>query len=98
MIQFLQIAQAAVTEVGIAITLHHCSQTPCENAIDSLGFVLYTGPFNPQRTSPTTQPVQSFPVVIPTSFDSGSAVLSVVHSQLVGVSNFHRDDFHRNQF
>ena len=80
-----QIAQQAVTEIGIAITLHPCSQSPCENADDSLGTVLYTGPYNPQRTSPTTQPVQGFSVVIPTSFESGPALISVVHSSLVGV-------------
>ena len=76
-----------MTEVGVAITLHHCTQTPCESANDSLGSVLYTGPFNPQRSSPTTQPVQGFPVVIPTSFESGPAVFSVVHASLVGVSS-----------
>jgi len=78
------IAQQAVTEIGIAITLYPCSQTPCEDANDSLGTVLYTGPYNPQRTSPTTQPVQGFSVVIPSSFESGPALFSVVHSSLVG--------------
>ena len=74
------------TEVGISIQLHHCTQTPCENADGQLGTVLYTGPFNPQKSSPTTEPVQGIPLVIPTSFESGPAVMSVVHASLVGVS------------
>ncbi|KAI5120389.1 hypothetical protein M0805_000169 [Coniferiporia weirii] len=77
------------TEVGIAITLEHCSQTPCEDASERLGDILYAGAYNPQRGPGNEgQPAQNFTVAIPAGFPTGPAVISVPHANLLGAGPF----------
>ncbi|KAI5119275.1 hypothetical protein M0805_008056 [Coniferiporia weirii] len=77
------------TEIGVSIALQHCSQTPCEDASEDLGEILYAGPFNPQRASDNEgQPMQNFTVTIPAGFPTGPAVISVPHANLVGAGPY----------
>ncbi|PAV17831.1 hypothetical protein PNOK_0631700 [Pyrrhoderma noxium] len=77
------------TEVGIAITLKHCIQNPCEDASEALGSVLYSGPYNPQfGPGMGGQPYQNFTLTIPGGIQSGPAVLSVAHANLIGAGPF----------
>ncbi|KAL5478365.1 hypothetical protein ACEPAI_2549 [Sanghuangporus weigelae] len=76
---------SASSEVGIAILIHHCNQSPCEDASEQMGSLLYTGSFNPQRGAGFHgAPVQNFSVTIPESIQPGPAVLSVAHANLIG--------------
>ncbi|KLO18608.1 hypothetical protein SCHPADRAFT_819719 [Schizopora paradoxa] len=86
------------TEIGVAISLHHCTQSPCEDATQALGTTLYSGPFNPQRPTGSPglasgAPFQSFGVTIPQDFAKGDAVVSVVHSSLIGAGPFFSTEF-----
>lgn len=82
-----QDALTGSTEVGIAITLKHCTQNPCEDTSEALGSVLYSGPYNPQfGPGMGGQPYQNFTLTIPGGIQSGPAVLSVAHANLIGVS------------
>lgn len=77
------------TEVGIAITIKHCSQNPCEDTSEALGAVLYSGPYNPQfGPGMGGQPYENFTLTIPGGIGSGPAVLSVAHANLVGAGPF----------
>ncbi|KLO18611.1 hypothetical protein SCHPADRAFT_993492 [Schizopora paradoxa] len=81
------------TEIGVAITLHHCTQSPCEDASQTLGSVLYSGPFTPQRPTGSPglasgAPFEGFGVTIPQGFATGEAVVTVVHSSLIGAGPF----------
>ncbi|KAH8112257.1 hypothetical protein DFH11DRAFT_1608864 [Phellopilus nigrolimitatus] len=60
------------TEIGIAITLQKCSQTPCPDESQTLG-----------NGGNAVQPFQNFTVTVPSGF-SGPAVLSVAHANLIG--------------
>jgi len=77
------------TDIGVAVTIHHCNQSPCEDATQMLGEIFYAGAFSPQRPPPGTsgpangEPFQSFFASIPSDFPKGPAVLSVPHSALV---------------
>lgn len=78
------------SDIGIGITLHHCSQNPCESAVEVLGSILYAGAFHAQRFADGVEfgePHENFTVQIPAGFQPGPAVLSVPHSVLVGVSH-----------
>lgn len=72
-------------DIGIGITLAHCTQNPCETHVDNLGTVLFVGPFNPEFGGGEV-PTQNYSVQIPSSFQPGPAVLSLEHAALVGVS------------
>ncbi|KLO10789.1 hypothetical protein SCHPADRAFT_832040 [Schizopora paradoxa] len=82
------------TEIGVAVLIHHCTQSPCEDTTETLGQVFYAGPFNPQRPSggsPGTAsgaPFQSFYASVPYDFPKGPAVLNVAHASLVGAGPF----------
>ncbi|TDL18089.1 hypothetical protein BD410DRAFT_793581 [Rickenella mellea] len=76
------------TEVGIGITLAHCSQNTCEDTNERLGAILYAGPFSPQNGAGDFVPFQNFTVQVPPSFQTGKAVLSVAHASLVGAGPF----------
>jgi len=86
------------TEIGVAIALHHCTQSPCEDASQDIGTVLYSGPFSPQRPTGSPglssgAPFQSFGVTIPQDFAKGPAVFTVVHSSLIGAGPFFSNEF-----
>ena len=77
------------TDIGIAITLQHCTQNPCADVSEDLGSILYAGAFNPQFEQDGVafgEPHENFTVQIPAGFQTGTAVLSVPHSVLIGVS------------
>ncbi|EJD05317.1 uncharacterized protein FOMMEDRAFT_78189 [Fomitiporia mediterranea MF3/22] len=77
------------TEIGVSILIHHCTQSPCEDASEQMGSILYSGSFNPQRGPGFFgEPVQNFTVTIPDGFQPGPAVLSVAHANLVGAGPF----------
>ncbi|KDQ51242.1 hypothetical protein JAAARDRAFT_140580 [Jaapia argillacea MUCL 33604] len=73
-------------EVAIVIALRSCNTGGCIDPASALGIVLYTGPYNPQYSSPPDQkpPHQNFSVQVPTSFTPGKATLSVTHLALIG--------------
>ncbi|KLO18609.1 hypothetical protein SCHPADRAFT_925066 [Schizopora paradoxa] len=80
-------AQSPSTEIGIAVTLQHCQQNPCEDVSQDLGTVFYAGAYQPQRFDPPAAsgaPYQNFTVNIPQGFQKGPAVFSVPHSNLIG--------------
>ncbi|KAJ8696955.1 hypothetical protein PTI98_006774 [Pleurotus ostreatus] len=78
------------TEVGIAINIQPCAaRGECIPPEDLLGFTLYAGSYNPQfhtNVSFGLPPHQNFTVALPSSFAKGTALLSVTHLSLVGVS------------
>ncbi|KAI5120384.1 hypothetical protein M0805_000164 [Coniferiporia weirii] len=77
------------TEVGVGITLHHCTQSPCEDVTQALGYVLYSGAYDPQpTTSSHGSPAQNFSIYIPEKFAAGAAVLSVAHASLAGAGPY----------
>ncbi len=79
---------SSVTEIGIAVTLQHCQQNPCEDVEDDLGTIFYAGPYQPQFFTPPSAPgapYQNFTVNIASGFAKGPAVFSVPHTSLVGV-------------
>lgn len=75
--------------MGIAVTVQHCEEDPCEDVAESdgLGPVLFVGPYEPGFFSPPS-PIggayQNVTVNLPT-FGPGLAVISVPHAALVGV-------------
>ena len=74
------------TEIGIAISLQHCTQNPCEDVTERLGDTLFAGPFNPQFQPPDNgPPFQNYTVTVPSGFPTGLAALSVTHATLIGV-------------
>ena len=75
----------AVTEIGIAISIKHCSQSPCEDMSSALGAVLYAGTYNPVMDYDLGYSYQNFTLTIP-GFESGEAAISVAHASLVNVS------------
>ncbi|KLO10767.1 hypothetical protein SCHPADRAFT_502195 [Schizopora paradoxa] len=78
----------ALTEIGIAVTLQHCQQNPCEDVSEDLGTIFFAGPFQPQNFQPPAssgEPYQNFTVNIPSSFAKGPAVFSVPHAALFGL-------------
>ncbi|KLO10786.1 hypothetical protein SCHPADRAFT_832036 [Schizopora paradoxa] len=78
---------SSITEVGIAVTLQHCQQNPCEDVSNDLGIVFYSGPYQNQEFTPPSAPgwpYQNFTVNVPSGFQKGPAVFSVAHAQLVG--------------
>ncbi|KLO10776.1 hypothetical protein SCHPADRAFT_502683 [Schizopora paradoxa] len=82
---------SSVKEIGIAVTLQHCQQNPCEDVEDDLGTIFYAGPYQPQfftPPSPPGAPYQNFTINIASSFPKGPAVFSVSHAQLLGAGPF----------
>lgn len=72
----------AVTEIGIAISIKHCSQSPCEDMSSALGAVLYAGTYNPVMDYDLGYSYQNFTLTIP-GVESGEAAISVAHASLV---------------
>ncbi|KIK68468.1 hypothetical protein GYMLUDRAFT_35890 [Collybiopsis luxurians FD-317 M1] len=80
----------ASSEVALVIGLLSCGSAPCPTPAQTLGTVLYNGPFDPEfRTVPGTPnlpPYQNFTLTVPSNFAKGNAQLGVVHVALVGLS------------
>ena len=73
-------------EVAIVIGLQSCSSGPCMPPSSIMGTILYNGPFTPVYHEPYLAPYQNFTVEVPSSFETGTALIGVVHVTLIGVS------------
>ncbi|KAJ5384834.1 hypothetical protein N7517_002745 [Penicillium concentricum] len=71
-------------EMGIAIGLSSCKSSPCREADEVLGTVLYNGPFNPQYHESSLPPYENFTVTMPTSATLGRSQINVAHAALIG--------------
>lgn len=86
-----QLTMGTSIEVGIAIGLHSCGDSPCGADPDVANFldpVLYAGPYNPQYREVGVQPYQNFTVTVPEYFYPGppqELSLNVAHFELVSV-------------
>ncbi|KAI9044749.1 uncharacterized protein KD926_011719 [Aspergillus affinis] len=74
-------------EVGVAIGLQSCANSPCHVPKDVMGRILYNGPFKPVYHEYYLPPYENFTVTVP-DFDNGDAVLGVAHVSLVGAGPF----------
>ncbi|KAG5917860.1 hypothetical protein E4U61_002373 [Claviceps capensis] len=76
-----------VQEVSVVISMATCPGGKCPSAGDSIGMVLYAGPFKPQGTGKPQEagkPQETFNITIPNSFPTGPAELLATHFLLVG--------------
>ncbi|KAF5348504.1 hypothetical protein D9756_009644 [Leucocoprinus leucothites] len=73
-------------EVSVAIGITSCASGFCPSPSDTLGNLLYSGPYNPQRVpgDPFLQPNQNFTVTIPGHLPKGPATIGVAHFALIG--------------
>ncbi|KAF9445455.1 hypothetical protein P691DRAFT_675614 [Macrolepiota fuliginosa MF-IS2] len=78
---FLSSAQ----EVAVVIGVQSCV-TRCPAPSDTMGQVLYSGSYNPQRdpANRTKQPFQNFTVTVPSNLPKGPAQIGVAHFSLIG--------------
>ncbi|TFY62014.1 hypothetical protein EVJ58_g4139 [Rhodofomes roseus] len=80
------------TEVGIAICLKSCTgYTGGCDAVDTteaLGSVLLTSSWAPVYHPDEWYPYQNFTVTVPTSFQSGQAILTATHFALLGAGPY----------
>ncbi len=66
----------------------HCEDVPCEDRSQQIGVVVYAGGYDPTTLAPSEYGdsyYQNFTVTAP-AMATGPAVLSVVHTELIGVS------------
>lgn len=75
-------------EVAVVIALRACGNNPCASPDEVLGDILYNGPYHPQFDSPPDEqpPHQNFSLTVPEYIANGTALLSVTHLTLIGVS------------
>lgn len=71
-----------------------CAAAPCPAPADTMGRILYSGHFNPQRdpAMPAMQAYQNFTVFLPENLPKGAAQINVYHVALIGVSSPPDDD------
>ncbi|OOO07978.1 hypothetical protein AFCA_012472 [Aspergillus flavus] len=72
-------------EMGVAIGVASCPERPCMAPKDTLGTLLYNGPFKPEYHD-SSPPYQNFTVTIPDSIAKGDAQINVAHVAIVGAS------------
>ncbi|KAE8368000.1 hypothetical protein BDV27DRAFT_123086 [Aspergillus caelatus] len=72
-------------EMGVAIGVASCASNPCMAPKDTLGTLLYNGPFKPEYHD-NLGPYQNFTVTIPDSIAKGDAQINVAHVAIVGAS------------
>lgn len=77
-------------DVAIAIGLEYCSRFPegCASVpiTEIMGDILYSGPYDPEYHEDYKPQYQNFSILVPETFPTGLASLSVAHFVLVGVS------------
>ncbi|KNG88757.1 hypothetical protein ANOM_002819 [Aspergillus nomiae NRRL 13137] len=73
-------------EMGVAIGVASCASRPCMAPKDTLGTLLYNGPFKPEYHETSQPPYQNFTVTIPDSIAKGDAQINVAHVAIVGAS------------
>ncbi|KAJ5467508.1 hypothetical protein N7475_005260 [Penicillium sp. IBT 31633x] len=71
-------------EMGVAIGLSSCQSSPCRNADEVLGTILYNGPFNPKYHENSLPPYENFTVRVPSDAVSGRSQINVAHAALIG--------------
>lgn len=76
--------------MGVAIGLSSCQSSPCRNADEVLGTILYNGPFDPQYHENSLPPYENFTVRVPSDAVSGRSQINVAHAALIGVSTDHK--------
>ncbi|KAE8161896.1 hypothetical protein BDV40DRAFT_266592 [Aspergillus tamarii] len=72
-------------EMGVAIGVASCASNPCMAPKDTLGTLLYNGPFKPEYHD-NLGPYENFTVTIPDSIAKGDAQINVAHVAIVGAS------------
>ncbi|KAB8071476.1 hypothetical protein BDV29DRAFT_179133 [Aspergillus leporis] len=75
-------------EVAVAIGVAFCASSPCFAPKDSIGTILYNGPFKPEYHETSQPPYQNFTVQIPDSAAEGTAQINVAHVAIVGASTW----------
>ncbi|KAF5348503.1 hypothetical protein D9756_009645 [Leucocoprinus leucothites] len=75
-------------EVSVAIGISSCSSGFCRSPSDTLGNLLYSGTYSPQRdpNGSSSRISENFTVTIPSNIAKGQAILGVAHFALIGAS------------
>jgi hypothetical protein len=74
-------------EIAVVIGINKCgSGATCSSPEDSMGTVLYNGPFDPQFHETSLPPYQNFTLEIPEGVATDTGIVTVAHFSLVGVS------------
>ncbi|KAF7587687.1 hypothetical protein BBP40_006873 [Aspergillus hancockii] len=73
-------------ELGVAVGISFCASSPCFSPKESLGTLLYNGPFKPEYHETSRPPYQNFTVQIPDSAAEGTAQINIAHVAIVGAS------------
>ncbi|EED14702.1 conserved hypothetical protein [Talaromyces stipitatus ATCC 10500] len=74
-------------EIAVVIGISKCnSGGRCASPDESMGTVLYNGPFNPQFHETALPPYQNFTLEIPESAATDNGLVTVAHFSLVGAS------------
>ncbi|KAJ5208641.1 hypothetical protein N7449_003020 [Penicillium cf. viridicatum] len=71
-------------EMGVAIGLSSCASSPCRDADEVLGTILYNGPFNPVYHEYNLPPYENFTVTVPASATLGESQINIAHASLIG--------------
>jgi hypothetical protein len=72
--------------MGVAIGLSSCESSPCRDADEVLGTILYNGPFKPEYHESSLPPYENFTVTVPASATLGKSQINIAHAALIGVS------------
>lgn len=82
-------------EIAVVIGINKCSSgATCIPPEDSMGTVMYNGPFNPQFHETYLPPYQNFTLEIPESVATGNGIVTVAHFSLVGASTYPLIEYH----
>lgn len=74
-------------EIAVVIGINKCSSgATCSSPEESMGTVLYNGPFDPQFHETYLPPYQNFTLEIPEGLATENGIVTVAHFSLVGVS------------
>ncbi|CAI7581212.1 unnamed protein product [Penicillium glandicola] len=72
------------TEIGVVIGFSSCASSPCRDADEVLGTILYNGPFSPVYHETSLPPYENFTVTVPASAALGKGQINVAHAALIG--------------
>ncbi|RHZ49489.1 uncharacterized protein CDV56_101780 [Aspergillus thermomutatus] len=73
-------------EVTVVIGLSSCVEYKCYPAADTMGTILYIGPYDPEQHEYSQPPYQNITVTIPQAIPKGNAQLNLAHFSLVATS------------
>lgn len=75
-------------EIAVVIGINKCNEAGvCASPDESMGTVLYNGPFNPEFHEYNMPPYQNFSLLVPASAAAQQGIVTVAHFSLVGVSD-----------